>query len=195
MPSSPGWALGNGLPWESVWSWPHHDLGDPRHLTYRHWVQCNLVWVCGSMSLWALGCEDKPHTSRWQKHPMRACPLLLVSIYFSTLLMWLFYFLPIALLWLVRHYFCTNKSFVTEISISSVQSLSRVRLFAIPWIAARQASLSITISRSSLKLNSIELVMPPSHLILCRPLFLLPPIPPSIRVFSNESILCMRWPK
>ena len=78
---------------------------------------------------------------------------------------------------------------------SSVQSLSRVRLFATPWIAARQASLSVTNSRSSLKLTSIELVMPSSHLILCHPLLLLPPIPPSIRVFSNESTLCMRWPK
>ena len=66
---------------------------------------------------------------------------------------------------------------------------------ATPWIAARQASLSITNSRSSLKLMSIELVMPSSHLILCRPLFLLPLIPPSIRVFSNQSTLCMRWPK
>ena len=78
---------------------------------------------------------------------------------------------------------------------SSVQSLSRVRLFATPWTAARQASLSITIPRSSLKLTSIELVMPSSHLILCHPLFLLPPIPPSIRVFSNESTLHIRWPK
>ena len=78
---------------------------------------------------------------------------------------------------------------------SSVQSLSRVRLFATPWIAARQASLSITNSRSSLKLKSIKLVMPSSHLILCHPLLLLPPIPPSIGVFSNESTLCMRWPK
>ena len=78
---------------------------------------------------------------------------------------------------------------------SSVQSLSRVLLFVTPWIAARQASLSITNSRSSLKLTSIESVMPSSHLILCRPLFLLPPIPPSIRVFSNESALHMRWPK
>ena len=67
--------------------------------------------------------------------------------------------------------------------------------FATPWIAALQASLSITISRSSLKLTSIELVMPSSHLILCRPLLLLSPIPPSIRVFSNESTLSMRWPK
>ena len=73
--------------------------------------------------------------------------------------------------------------------LSSVQSLSRVRLFATPWIAARQASLSITNSRSSLRLTSIESVMPSSHLILCRPLLLLPPIPPSIRVFSNESTL------
>ena len=78
---------------------------------------------------------------------------------------------------------------------SSVQSLSRVWLFATPWIAACQASLSITNSRSSLKLMSIELVMPSNHLILCHPLLLLPPIPPSIRVFSNESTLRMRWPK
>ena len=78
---------------------------------------------------------------------------------------------------------------------SSVQSLSRVRLFETPWIAARQASLSITNSRSSLRLMSIESVMPSSHLILCRPLLLLPPIPPSIRVFSDESTLRMRWPK
>ena len=79
--------------------------------------------------------------------------------------------------------------------ISSVQSLSRVRLFATPWITAGQASLSITNSRSSLRLTSIESVMPSSHLIRCRPLLLLPPIPPRIRVFSNESTLRMRWPK
>ena len=79
--------------------------------------------------------------------------------------------------------------------VSSVQLFSCVRLFAIPWIAAHQASLSITNSWSSLKLTSIESVMPSSLLILCHPLFLLPPIPPSIRVFSNESILRMRWPK
>ena len=78
---------------------------------------------------------------------------------------------------------------------SSVQSLSRVWLFATPWIAAHWASLSITNSLSSLRLPSIESVMPSSHLILCRLLLLLPPIPPSIRVFSNESTLCMRWPK
>ena len=80
-------------------------------------------------------------------------------------------------------------------TLSSVQSLSRVRLFATPWITARQASLSITNSQSSLRLMSIESVMPCSHLILCRPLLLLPLIPPSIRVFSSESNLCMRWPK
>ena len=78
---------------------------------------------------------------------------------------------------------------------SSVHLLSHVRLFATPWIAARQASLSITNSQSSPKLLSIESVMPSSHLILCHPLLLLPPIPPSIRVFPNESGLCMRWPK
>ena len=78
---------------------------------------------------------------------------------------------------------------------SSVQSLSRDQLFVTQWIAARQPSLSITNSRSSLRLMSIESVMPPSHLILCHPLLLLPSIPPSIRVFSNESTLHMRWPK
>ena len=77
----------------------------------------------------------------------------------------------------------------------SVQSLSRVRLFVTPCIAARQASLSITNSQSSLRLTSIESVMTSSHLILCRPLLLLLPIPSSIRVFSNESTLLMRWPK
>ena len=80
-------------------------------------------------------------------------------------------------------------------SISSVQLLSRVRLFATPLISAHQASLSITNSRSSLRLTSIESVVLSSHLILCRPLLLLPPIPPSIRVFSNESALHIRWPK
>ena len=84
---------------------------------------------------------------------------------------------------------------ISSVQLSSVQSLSRVRLFGTSQIAARQASLSITNSRSSLKLTSIELVMPSSHLILCRPLLLLPPVPPSIRVFSNESNLHMRWPK
>ena len=78
---------------------------------------------------------------------------------------------------------------------SSVQSLSRVRLFATPWIAARQASLSITNSRSSLRFTFIKSVMPSSRLILCHPLLLLPPIPPSIKAFSNESTLRMRWPK
>ena len=81
------------------------------------------------------------------------------------------------------------------LQIRSDQSLSRVRLFVTPWIAAHQASLSITNSRSSLRLMSIESVMPSSHLILCRPLLLLSPIPPSIKVFSNESTLRMRWSK
>ena len=80
-------------------------------------------------------------------------------------------------------------------NFSSVQSLSCVQLFATPWIAARQASLSITNSQNLPKLISIESVMPSSHLILCRPLLLPPSIPPSIRVFSNELALRMRWPK
>ena len=76
-----------------------------------------------------------------------------------------------------------------------VQLLSHVRLFATPWIAAHQASLSFTISRSSLKLMPIESMMPSNHLIRCHPLLLLPSIFPSIRVFSNELALCIRWPK
>ena len=81
------------------------------------------------------------------------------------------------------------------VQFCSVQSLSHVRLFAPPWTAARQASLSITNSWSLLKLMSIELVMPSNHLSLCHPLLLLPSIYPSIRAFSNESVLCIRWPK
>ena len=101
-------------------------------------------------------------------------------------------------------FYCTNfckELFIHTVSnwpfsqFSSVQSLSRVQLPGTPWTAAHQASLSITNSRSSLKLMSIESVKPSSHLILCCPLLLLPPIPPSIKVFSNESALCMRWPK
>ena len=96
------------------------------------------------------------------------------------------------LLWL----FCIELYIqsVTSSCFSSVQSLSRVRLFVTPWITARQASLSITNSQSSPKLMCIESVMPSSHVILRHPLLLLPPIPPTIRVFSNESTLCMRWP-
>ena len=88
-----------------------------------------------------------------------------------------------------------KEVFLPFLLLRSDQSLSRVRLFATPCIAARQAPLSITNSRSSLRLTSIESVMLSSHLILCGPLLLLPPIPPSIRVFSNESTLRMRCPK
>ena len=86
-------------------------------------------------------------------------------------------------------------AFQRHVSVSSVQSLSHVQLFVTPWITAHQASLSITNSQSSLKFMSIESVMPSSHLILSRPLLLLPPTPPSIRIFSNETTLRMRWPK
>ena len=86
-------------------------------------------------------------------------------------------------------------TYVKYYHFSSVQSLSHVRLFATPWTAACQASLSIANSRSLLKLMSIESVMPSNHLILCHPLLLLPSIFPSIRVFSNESVLRIRYPK
>ena len=95
-------------------------------------------------------------------------------------------------LWEIRAVFILN---VLMCQLSSVQLLSRVRLFATPWTAAHQASLSITNSQSTPKPMSIESVMPSNHLILCRPLLLQPSIFPSIRVFSNESALCSRWPK
>ena len=88
-----------------------------------------------------------------------------------------------------------QRIFIQEFQFSSAQLLSRVWLFVTPWTAALQASLSITNSRSPPKLMSIESVMPSNHLILCRPLLLLPSIFPSIRVFSNESALRIRWPK
>ena len=99
--------------------------------------------------------------------------------------------------WYNAGYYNTHLRIVRikSVQFSSVQLLSRVRLFVTPWIAARQASLSITNSWSSLRFMSIESVMPSNQLILCHPLLLLPPIPPSIRVFSSESTLRMRWPK
>ena len=89
----------------------------------------------------------------------------------------------------------TNTHIKARSIFSSVQSLSRVQLVVTPWTAAHQVSLSFTNSQSLVKLMFIELVMPSSHLILCRPLLLLSPIPPSVRVFSNESALRIRWPK
>ena len=95
--------------------------------------------------------------------------------------------------WILYHLGHQGSSFIT--SLQSVQSLSRVRLFEIPWTAALQASLSITNSQSPPKPMSIELVMPSNHLILYHPLLFLPSSFPSIRVFSNESVLRIRWPK
>ena len=107
-----------------------------------------------------------------------------------------------ATLWTAAHHAPLSSTisqsfvkFTSGLYFSSVQLLSCVRLFETPWIATHQASLSIINSGSSLSLTSIESVMPSSHLILGRPLLLLPPIPPSIRVFSNESTLRIRWPK
>ena len=89
----------------------------------------------------------------------------------------------------------TTIQYISLLLLLLLSHFSRVRLFATPWTTARQASLSVANSRSLLKLMSIELVMPSYHLILCCPLFLPPSILPSIRVFSNESVLCIRWPK
>ena len=104
-------------------------------------------------------------------------------------------FIDFFFIWQLTAVLVIEEIIKMDYQIRSDQLLSRVQLFATPWITACQASLSITNSRSSPRLTSIESVMPSIHLILCRPLLLLPPIPPSIRVFPNESTLCMRWPK
>ena len=119
---------------------------------------------------------------------------LYISI-FLYLCLYCYLSITISLYLYLCHYLSLSLSLSLSFCLSSVQSLSPVRLFVTPWIAAHQASLSITNSRSSHKLTFIESVMPSSHLILFCLLLLLPPIPPSIRVFSNESTLHMRWPK
>ena len=111
-----------------------------------------------------------------------------------------FFYLPSFFLSVIHSDLCYSVSLplllpALALSLSSVQSVSHVWLFGTPWTAAQQASLSITNSRSLLKLMSIALEMPSNHLIICRPLLLPPSIFPSIRVFSKESVLCIRWPK
>ena len=120
-----------------------------------------------------------------------------INRFYSTSLQWVVWERKMMKSFMIPEFWnvCSFLFIVCEYQIRPDQSLSRVRLFATSWIAARQASLSSTNSQSSLRLTSIESVMPSSHLILCRPLLLLPPIPPSITVFSSESALCMRWPK
>ena len=119
---------------------------------------------------------------------MLATPWKMIYVSLGTKLLYKYpYLRRFTYIWVMEFFF--------PLQFSAVQLLSCVQLFATPWIAARQASLSITNSRSSPKLTCIESVMPSSHLILCHPLLLLPPIPPSVRVFSNESNLGIRWSK
>ena len=99
------------------------------------------------------------------------------------------------LLFLLTGCYTGSHEIICSVQFSSVQSLSRVWLFATPWIEARQASLSITNFRSSLRFTSIESLMPSNHLIHCHPFLILPSIFPSIRLLSKESVLCIRWPK
>ena len=125
----------------------------------------------------------------------------IVVIWVMKIFFWIFLLCILAtssyylLLLLGPYHFCPLLRPSLHEIFPSLQLLSRVQLFVTPWITAHQASLSITKSRSSLRLTSIESVMPSSHPILCHPLLLLPPVPPSIRVFSNESTLHMRWQK
>ena len=179
-----------------------HPFGFP--VSKPHWPSSQTFWgLLGAEPLrWAtLSGTWAPHSLG--RNPVVVIILLLVG-HFSGAVGFDYTaslpFLSILLQFLLYVFSC-GKCFLpvirlfSVIVVLSVQSLSRVRLFVTPWIAARQASLYITNSWSSPRLTSIESVIPSSHLILCRPLLLLPPIPPSIRVFSNESALCMRWPK
>ena len=138
----------------------------------------NLCQPISSLSYWrqnARGCIFQTEKKKWQKQLFKEPISLKIWSYF-----------------LLKGNICNLSK---NIQFSSVKSLSRVQFFVTPWIAAHQASLSITNSCNLPKLLSIELVMPSSHLIFCHPLLLPPPIPPSIRVFSNESTLRIRWPK
>ena len=141
-----------------------------------------------SLTAWATNVGQFPKLLLYYK-----CLLILCDTHcLSTLL-------SMAFILTCRKWSTTALDFFTfsfySLQFSSLQSLSHVQLFATPWTAACQASLSITNSWSSLRLTSIKSVMPSSHLIFCHPLFLLPPVPPNVKVFSNESTLCMRWPK
>ena len=151
---------------------------------------CNAVtmetWV------WSLGREDPMEKEMVTYSSILAWEIPWTEESGGLQFMWSIFLAPGLL---VLYCWLNLQIFRTLYPFSSVQSLSRVRLFATPWIAAHQASLSITISRSSLRLTSIKSVMPSSHLILSRSLLLLPPIPPGIRAFSSESTLRMRWPK
>ena len=177
------------------WSFTMNTFGNWEALFYRSLLKGPEYWCSwyreeygGSSKIWKI---DLPYDS--------AIPLLGINM--DKTIIWKDTCTPIFILIHVPLY---SYSFMypyihtiakTSDQIRSDQSLSCVRLFATPWIEAHQSSLSITNSWSSLRLTSIESVNPSSHLILCRPLLLLPPIPPSIRVFSNESTLRMRWPK
>ena len=126
---------------------------------------------------------------------------LWIQLYLKLTYLYTFYFkelicficTQLCLDWLLS--LANKKRLYLLTQFSAVQSLSRVRLFETPWTIACQTSLSIINSRNSLKLTSIKSVMPSNHLILCHPLLLLSPLPPSFRVFANESTFCMRWPK
>ena len=140
--------------------------------------------------MWAIGPEIQQVINKWKIQNIYSCDRLTHHYH------------PLEFLISQAHYCKMNTHnlflFIFVLLLlfiqSSVQSLHRVRLFATPWSAARQASLYITNSQSLLKLISIELVMPFNHLILCHPILCLPAIFPSITVFSNESVLCIRWP-
>ena len=160
------------------------------------WITVVSLWSCESMMWEEWAIVFSPLGKKLFCFPMEPPAILSMSTILE--------FLPEALAPALRYHIWRTTVFkissditihFSSIQFSSVQLLSHVQLFVTPWTTARQASLSITNSWSWLRLMSTASVMPSSHLTLCRPLLLLPPIPPSIRVFSNESALHIEWPK
>ena len=201
-----------------VWLFTAPQTGPPGSSVHRIFQSRMQEWVAISYSRGSFQPRDQHrllhflhctwilyHCATWEAHQWMKALQMVFIIYavlnFPNLLQLLHIGLVTKKIQNVYNIALTLVTTVSKIMLTlivllfSVQSLSCVRLFVTPWIAAHQASLSITNSQSLLKLMSMKLVMSSSHFRLCRPLLLLPPIPPSIRVFSNESTLLMRWPK
>ena len=139
--------------------------------------------------MWKSSC---PSTTCYRNYSFH---IIFVTLVENQLAIWVYFWNLGSILFVMHLFLCLHHAVLINIVLYSVQSLSHVQLFATPWSAAHQTFLSITNSRSLPKPMSIVLVMPSNHFILCHPFLLLPSIFPSIRVFSNESALCTRWPK
>ena len=191
-----------------IWGWEHPGLwalnAIPESLTGRGrggwtWTEQQPMWR--GAAVWPQASESRLHCqSSWSNFSPGAPRESMTSHSKTVREGWFFrvlFFFFKSFIYLLTYLLAPLWGIwdLSSLQFSSVQSLSHVRFFATPWTAACQASLSVTNSRSLLKLMYIESVIPSNHLILCHPLRLLPSIFPSIRVFSNESVLCIRWPK